>query len=143
MNNRIGEKSKRSKLFLCLLTFCFLFAFSPGSIAGTSMIYKGLNMPLVNMAGMYELSIGPLEVGNFSKIRVTAFGNSGSGTVDVSLVIVDGKGNSLGLLDAFTLDFGTSDGITATRTYDIPGKFLKIYMQSFNEDYASVVVFGR
>jgi hypothetical protein len=143
MGNTVRRKSTRSNLFLTLLTLGLLFSFTSVSFAGTSMIYKGLNMPLVFVTGVYQLSIGPLDVGDYSKIRVNAFGNSGSGTILVQLAIVDAKGNLLGLLDSFTLDFGTSDGITATRTYDIPGKLVKIYLQSLNEDYASVVVFGR
>jgi hypothetical protein len=143
MNKTIGKRSERSKLLFWLLSLCILFSFTSVSFAGTSMIYKGLNMPLVFVTGVYQLTIGPLVVGDYSKIRVNAFGDSGSGTANVSVVMVDSKGNSLGLLDSFNLDFSTSDGITATRTYDIPGKSIKIYLQSLNPVSASVVVFGR
>lgn len=137
------NKSKRSRLFFCIIALCFLFGFTTAPLAATTMIYEGLDMQLSFVTGVYQLSIGPLNVSKYSQIRVNTFGNSGSGTIMVTLALVDADGESLGPLDTITIDFNSSATTYVSKTYDIPGRFLKIYMQSLNPTYASLIIFGR
>ena len=135
---------KRNRWLFCIIALCFLFGYTTAPLAAnTAMIYEGLNMQLVNVTGVYQLTIGPLNVSKYSQIRVSTFGNSGSGTILVTLAPVDADGENLGVLDNITIDFNSSATTYVCKTYDVPGKLLKIYMQSSSPTWASLIIFGR
>lgn len=85
---------KRNRWLFCITALCFLFGYTTAPLAGTTMIYEGLDMQLPFVTGVYQLSIGPLSVSKYSQIRVNTFGNSGSGTIMVTLALVDADGES-------------------------------------------------
>ena len=113
------------------------------SFAGNTKVYQGLEMQIPFVTGVYQLAVGPINVNPYSQIRVTTWGNSGSGTISVSIVMTDSKGNLLGQLDTITLDFSSAATTTASKVYSVPGQYLKFYFQSLNPDYVSLVVHGR
>ena len=133
---------KGNRWLCCIIVLCFLLGYTTAPLAAnTALIYEGLNMQLPFITGVYQLTIGPLNVSKYSQIRVYTFGNSGSGTISVTLAPVNEDGENIGVLDNITLDFSST--YYASKTYDVPGKLLKIYMQSLNPDWASLVIFGR
>jgi hypothetical protein len=142
MVQSIKKKSSIIRLF-CVVALCLLLCLTSVVFAETTIIFKGLNMQLPFVTGVYQLALGPFQVGSYSIIRVTTFGNSGSGVIHVTLANVSASGESLGALDDITLDFSASATTTATRVYDTPGRMIKIYLQSLNPTYASVIIYGR
>lgn len=106
----------------------------------TDLIYWGDNMMLNFVTGMYFLQIGPFMVSNYSKIRISTFGNSGSGTITVLVCNVDTNGNTIGLLENFNIDMSSSS--FQTRVYDVPGHWIRINYQSLNPCYVSCCIFG-
>ena len=138
----VSRRSGTSKLLVFLVAAGLLICFASISSAGTTKVYQGLNMQMPYVTGVYQLGVGPVNVSAYTNIRVNAFGNSGSGTVQVTVAAVDKQGvETLGVIDNFTIDF--SSAYFVSRTYIVPGQYVKFYFQSNNPDYVSLVIFGR
>jgi len=144
MNKTTVKETKRSKWFLGLISVSLLLCFASLSFAGTTTIYSGLDKDLVYVSGMYEFNTPVLPIAGFSKIRINAWGISGLNKISVRIGMTDAKGLvSYGLLDSFDLDVNNPELITTTRVYDMPGRFMRIYLQSTTAATASVIVYGR
>lgn len=141
MVNSIKRNPNKTRLF-CIVVLCLVLCMSSMAFAAqTTVVYKGLNMQLPFVTGVYQLSLGPFTVETYSKIRVYTFGNSGSGIIHVTLANTSASGENNGILDDYDLDF--SGTYYRTGMYEIPGKYLKVYLQSLNATYASIAIYGQ
>lgn len=130
---------------LRLLYLAALLAFAAGlssASAQTVVAHRALNQPMPYVAGMHQLTVGPVAVADFSQVRIYAWGG-GSGTIDVTVSNVNASGEFLGLLDRFTIDPASYATTYITKLYEVPGKYLQLYFSSLNNNAANVTIYGR
>ncbi len=98
---------------------------------------------MIPVRGVYQLSVGPLNVKTYTQIKLDASVSSGSGIIKVQVLSSDSKGNCLGTLGEFTLDPGSPTGANATEVYNVPAQHVMVRFQAGSPDHVNLVVLGK
>ena len=108
----------------------------------TDLVYSETNTALNSGPSTYYLNVGPIQIDKYSQIRLNAFFSVGGPNIlDISVICVDADGNSLGEIDSFALS--PSGSFTATKVYDVPGKYIKISFSSTSSYNVDLAIYGR
>ena len=130
-------------LNLLLITGCDNTDSSDQPDGSTVLLYEGNNMKMDSSPSFYSLSLKPLDVSAYEQIRIVTYINSGAGMINVQVIEVNEAGESIGILDTFNLDPGSTGRYTAV--YDVPGRRIMVSYSSATpvDKYVSCFIYAR